>query len=74
MFHGNGKSVEEDEDDNEPVEPLLLHRFPDPKPHFFLVHPEIRVLFELLLQSQSRCFFLLEQFWMVEGEQTECMH
>jgi len=41
MFHGNSKSVEEDEDDNEPVKPLFLHRFPDPKSDFFLIHPEI---------------------------------
>ena len=63
MLDGDAEGVEEDEDDDEPVEPLLLHRLPDPEPDLFLVRPKIRILFELFLQSKARRFLLLQQFY-----------
>ena len=61
MFDGDAEGVEEDEDDDEPVEPLLLDRLPDPEPDLLLVRPEVRVLLELLLQSEPGSFFLLQK-------------
>ena len=61
MLYGNAEGVEEDEDDDEPVEPLLLDRLPDPEPDLLLVGPEVRVLLELLLQSEPGSFFLLQK-------------
>ena len=50
MFNSHREGVEEDKDDDEPVEPLLLHRLPDPEPDLLLVSPKIGILFELFLQ------------------------
>ena len=61
VFDGDAEGVEEDEDDDEPVEPLLLDRLPDPEPDLLLVRPEVRVLLELLLQSEPGSFFLLQK-------------
>jgi hypothetical protein len=51
MFYSHSEGVEEDEDDDEPVEPLLLHGFSYPEPDLLLVSPKVRILFELFLQS-----------------------
>ena len=51
MFDSHGEGVEEDEDDDEPVEPLLLHSLPYPESDLLLVSPKVRILFELFLQS-----------------------
>ena len=48
VFDGDAEGVEEDEDDDEPVEPLLLDRLPDPESDFLFVSPKIRILLELL--------------------------
>ena len=69
VFDGDAEGVEEDEDDDEPVEPLLLDRLPDPEPDLLLVRPEVRVLLELLLQSEPGSFFLLQKLWN-ESKQT----
>ena len=53
--------VEEDKDDDEPVEPLLLHRFPDPETALLLVDPEVRVFLKPLGAFQPRGFLFLEQ-------------
>ena len=53
--------IEEDKDDDEPVEPLLLHRFPDPETALLLVDPEIRVFLEPLGAFKPGGFLFLEQ-------------
>ena len=53
--------VEEDKDDDEPVEPLLLHRFPDPETALLLVDPEVRVFLEPLGAFKPGGFLFLEQ-------------
>jgi hypothetical protein len=59
VFHSHAESVEEDEDDDEPVEPLLLHGLPDPETNLLLVSPKVGILLELFLQRQPRSFLLL---------------
>ena len=54
MLDGDGAGVEEDEEDDEPVEPLLLHSLANPEPDLLLVDPEIRIFLELFLQGQTR--------------------
>ena len=51
VFNRHRAGVEQDEEDDEPVEPLLLHRLPDPEASLLLVHPKVRVLLELFLQG-----------------------
>ena len=53
--------IEEDKDDDEPVEPLLLHSFPDPETALLLVDPEVRVFLEPLGAFKPGGFLFLEQ-------------
>ena len=42
MLDGDAHGIEEHEDDDEPVEPLRLHRLSNPEPKALLVAPELR--------------------------------
>ena len=71
VLDGDGGRVEEDEDDDEPVEPLLLDRPPDDEADLLLVHPKVGVLLELFLQGQTLGALLLRQqlCGRIEGEE-----
>lgn len=49
MFHGDGKCVEEDQNDDKPIKPLLFDCFPNQKAHFLLINPKVGILLELFL-------------------------
>lgn len=59
MLDGNTDCVQKDEDDHEPVEPLRLHRVPDPETKPFLRPPKsgttslrFRARFEVTYREQ----------------------
>ena len=58
--------VEEDQDDYEPVKPLLLYRFPNPEAALFLVHPKVGVLFEPFGPLEAWSFLLFEQLCKIQ--------